>query len=522
MGSRLVAHFQEYRWAFLSGVMIGTTYIPFPPWALFFCFVPLWVYWLQNSSDLRKILISGWWTQFTLTLIGFNWVAHTLKEFGHLPWPAALLGLFLFCCFASLHIPLGGALWHFCCKAFRMKNSAQVLLLPVGIAIFELTYPMIFDWHFGYTWYWAGFPAIHTAEIWGTKFLSTFSIFMNLAFLWAWQKRQNWSEALRPVAFGLLIFAAFNVWGYWLKQRLPSPDKTARALVVQANIGNLEKQYAEQGLGFRDHIAREYINLTRSGLEQNSDKKIDFAVWPETAFPERMSEHEIASGLVLQLRRFLKDQNLALVTGSYGTDYKTQRVSNSLFVLDETGQIQTPVYSKTVLLAFGEYIPGGDFFPQIYDWLPQVAHFSRGSGPVVQTLGDLKLGPQICYEGLFDWFARESAQLGSQILINVTNDSWYGTWQQPYQHLYMTLSRAIETRRPLVRSTNTGISTVVLANGDVLTQSPLHEKWAFLYEIPYHSDAPLTFFSQWGYWWVYVFLTLWGALTFAFSRSQNS
>ncbi|HMN67764.1 MAG TPA: apolipoprotein N-acyltransferase, partial [Bdellovibrionales bacterium] len=76
---------------------------------------------------------------------------------------------------------------------------------------------------------------------------------------------------------------------------------------------------------------------------------------------------------------------------------------------------------------------------------------------------------------------------------------WYGKWQQPMQHLYMTLARAIEVRRPLVRSTNTGITTVVLANGDILPLGPLHQEWFSLYEVPYSLEPATTPFMGWAY-----------------------
>ena len=512
-----------HKWAILSGVMIGTTFIPFPPWALVFCFVPLWAFWLKNANDLKTIMVSGFITQFLLTLIGFNWVAHTLREFGHLPWPAAMIGLLLFCGFANLHVPLAGVVWHFLRKKLALKDLSAVFLLPLLTGLGELIYPMIFDWHFGYTWYWAGFPGIQTAEIWGTKFLSTFSIFLNALILFAWLYRKNKRRLIFGLATPAVLFLLVNGFGIYLKNRLPEPDADINVLIVQANIGNLEKQFAEQGRGFRDHIANEFFGLTLEGYDEApDDQRPDFAIWPETAFPVRLNPTGFQSGLGARLQRFLKNNQFSLFTGSYGYAQDAGGVSNSLFVFDSNGQIQQPVYTKTTLLAFGEYIPGGSWFPKLYDWLPMVAHFSRGQGPTIQTLNGVRYGPQICYEGLFDWFARKSAQLDAQVLVNVTNDSWYGTWQEPYQHLYMTLSRAIEVRRPLIRSTNTGISTVVLADGTVLTQSPMHEKWKFLYNVPYLTAAPLTLFSQWGYWFPYMFLLMLGALIFGIQRSHLS
>lgn len=523
MLERLKNHFVLYKWALVSGVFIGTTFIPFPPWALVICFVPLWYFWLFQAKSLKQVLISGFYTQFLLTLIGFNWVAHTLAEFGHMPFPLSFFGLFGFCAFANLHIPIAGGIWYWCKNKFQLNITAAIFLLPLLTGLLELNFPMIFDWHFGYTWYWADFPGIQTAEIWGTKFLSTFSIFLNSLALFALANKSETKKWMTSVATLIGLFLAVNIFGWALKNRLPKPDSEVRVLIVQANIGNLEKQYAEQGLGFRDHIANEYFQLTKQGYDEAPEnEKPDFAIWPETAFPVRLNPSGPQSGLGYRLTQFLNHNQIALFSGSYGLTRDAGGVSNSLFVFDDKGVLQQPVYTKTTLLAFGEYIPGGSLIPQLYDWLPMVAHFSRGQGPTIQTLNGVQYGPQICYEGLFDWFSRKSAQLGAQVLVNVTNDSWYGTWQQPFQHAYMTLSRAIEVRRPLIRSTNTGISTVVLANGDVMPLSPLHEKWSHVYKVPYYSASPLTLFSQWGYWFPYIFLILLGALVFGIQRSHNS
>ena len=161
-------------------------------------------------------------------------------------------------------------------------------------------------------------------------------------------------------------------------------------------------------------------------------------------------------------------------------------------------------YHKTVLLAFGEYVPVLDHFPglkrRFQQLFPTIGDYGREPGQPCLEAGAYKLGAQICYEGLFDRFSRDLANRGAQIIVNLTNDSWYGTWEQPYQHLYMTLARAIEVRRPMVRSTNTGFSTVILANGQVLETSPLHQEWFHLYEVPYLANPPQTIFSGWGYW----------------------
>jgi apolipoprotein N-acyltransferase len=106
------------------------------------------------------------------------------------------------------------------------------------------------------------------------------------------------------------------------------------------------------------------------------------------------------------------------------------------------------------------------------------------------------------------------AELGAQFIVNATNDSWYGSWQEPHQHLYMTLARGVEFRRPVLRATNTGISTVSLASGDVLERSPIHQDWAGVYRVPYRKNPPATVY-QTGFYVVPVLLwvSLIGLLT---------
>ena len=120
-----------------------------------------------------------------------------------------------------------------------------------------------------------------------------------------------------------------------------------------------------------------------------------------------------------------------------------------------------------------------------------------------------KMGPQICYESLFPGFSKALSDLGAQFIVNATNDSWYGSWQEPYQHMYMTLARGIEFRRPVLRVTNTGISAVVLASGEILERSPLHQEWAGLYNVPYLKKPLSTFYQRW--FWLVPSL-LWAAL----------
>ncbi len=124
------------------------------------------------------------------------------------------------------------------------------------------------------------------------------------------------------------------------------------------------------------------------------------------------------------------------------------------------------------------------------------------------------VGPQICYEGLYPDFSRGLAKAGADVIINLTNDSWFTlqpwVWRpfEPEQHGFMTLARAIEVRRPLIRSTNTGVSMGILPDGELLARSPTREEWYGQFTVPIPANPPLTLFARWGQW----DLLMWGLI----------
>jgi apolipoprotein N-acyltransferase len=491
----------------ISGVLIGTSYIPFPPWASLFSFVPLWIFWFRQSS-YKNIFLGGWLTSFIFTLIGFNWVTYLLHEFAHLPWPVAIIGMILFAAIAHLFVPIAGCLWFFGHKKLPGSERFSLALMALVTILSEFYSLTLFDWNFGYSWYAVGLPVYHLAEIVGFSGLSALTLLANLPLYFAWKNHDKLKGKIVAGAV-ILIFVVLNLVGNNLKNRLPENDTSVNVLLVQASIANEEKMAAELGQGYRDEIFNRYLKLTDQGIN-NHQGHLDFAVWPETAFPYLLGNDFQFTAQALALSNFLKHRQLALITGAYSIDRRTRLITNSLFVIDENGKLHSPHYSKTKLLAFGEYIPGESLFPQIRDWLPATGQFARGPGPtMLLNLNGYKIGPQICYESLFPEFSKSLADLGSQFTVNVTNDSWYGAWQEPYQHMYMTLARAVEFRRPLIRATNTGISTVVLASGEILERSPLYKEWSGFYQVPFLKNPPRTFYQQWI--WLIPFL-LWLSL----------
>ena len=516
--------FTFYALPLLSSALMGLSYIPFPPWALFFCYVPLWLFALRQKR-LKPLLTGAWICQFFGVLIGFNWVAYTIREFGLFPWPVAILGLLAFASFTNLHIPIALGFWFFSRKWFeKIKNGCArefcvFLSLPLYCALCMQYYPMIFEWHFGYTWLYAGWPAFQTAEIWGFWFLNTLTLFFNLFFLLfvlKWDRgfitklQYRQIRTWRMIGVWAVIFATLNVYGWRLERQVPKPDKEARVLMVQANIENPVKAYKKSKRDPRP-LALFKLRAETQKHFYGWGQKPDFIIWPEGAYPYSI-QHD---GQTAQNNYGQKQaRNLQTPIVMSATAEGPGGETNSVFVFNERGDMVQPPYDKTLLLAFGEYLPGEKWFP-VKKLLPYYNRsFSRGTGEYKTiNLNGVNLGFQICYEGLFDFFTRDLALEGAQILVNVTNDSWYGDWQEPYQHLYMTLGRAIEVRRPLIRVTNTGFSAFISARGKVGPVSDLNTQTSWIQSAPYYSVGKQTIFSRWGFYINSVFLWgLWACL----------
>ncbi len=510
---RLLQPVKTYQLPILSGLLIGTTYIPFFPWALVFCLAPLWIFWFRNRTSYKKLIIGSWLTQFILNIIGFHWVAYTVQEFGGFPAPLAYLVLLLFATAAHLYYPIAAVLWARCAK--HISPGAAWVLIPVAFLLCETINPTIFFWHLGYPWLWIQLPGAHMAEWIGFYGLNIVTLAMNLLVVLFFIQRKKYFLVL-----AVALFAVTNGIGYGLKVRAEkniANTETLRVLVVQANIGNAIKAEQEKGSNFHQYILRKFLELTDAGLRAGADtaghsaqntnsQTTDLIIWPETAFPDRARAGKYVGRLQDSLRYSLNTFGVPLLSGAYEQDDE-MNIYNSLVLFDKKGQF-VESYRKTYLLAFGEYFPFASYYPQLKVWFPMVSDFGRGRGAQVIHYSDtLKIGSQICYESLFDGFSRDLILAGSQVIVNVTNDSWFGHHAEPYQHGYMTLARAMEFRVPLVRSTNTGISTVIQADGTIEEQSPLHQEWFGHYDVKYAKTPPRTVYSYYaGYWALILFI----------------
>ena len=522
---------RPFKFALLSGALIGTSYIPFPGWALFFCYCPLWLAISEIQSDptpnsknkFKKIFAAGWLTQFVLTLIGFNWIFYVSTEFGLLHWSIAGAALLLFASLMHLYIPISLVLSCFVFSRFKISNRlVQLLILALTLSFLERIWPSIFEWNLAYSLLWMRWPLFQWADTVGFWGLSTWILLSQAFITYAILIRKfEPRKSIKIVSLTILVLGAFTALGLIKEKKWSFFDQAVKFAIVQGNVGNVDKVQSEKKQNFQIFILQLYADLTAQHLKLSPDTEV--ILWPETAMPFPLDSNFRGRTEQAELLNYVAQWKVPLITGAYSVDLLRRDhlgnylTSNSVFFLGSSplSEIGEP-YDKTDLLVFGEYMPFGRQLPFLYKLLPFVGNFKTGSGASVREIQlasrKLRVGPQICYESLNPGFSRGLAEKGSQILFNVTNDSWFGWWAEPYQHEIMTLGRAIEVRRPLIRATNTGISSVILANGEQLEKSPIAKTWAHTYEVKYLENPPQSFYTKMGHFdwiiWLIIFASL--------------
>jgi apolipoprotein N-acyltransferase len=213
---------------------------------------------------------------------------------------------------------------------------------------------------------------------------------------------------------------------------------------------------------------------------------LDLLIWPETALPgvflANMPELLLPLGL-----------HVPLLTGAVTYESVGSRTAlhNSAFLFDAEQRVLARS-DKIRLVPFAERLPLGDRFPVLYDLVPGAGQFTPGSAPVALQLNGHALVALICYEDILPELVREVMRAAApQLLINITNDAWFGDTAAPHYHFALSTLRTIEQRRFLVRATNSGISAVVDPTGAVLQETPTFQPASFAATVALLSSTTL-------------------------------
>jgi len=317
------------------------------------------------------------------------------------------------------------------------------------------------------------------AEIGGPPVVSAFIVLVNLTILEL--GRAAWRKQVPPrcLLVALLVILAVAGVGYARTWQIGTARKRADTIkvgVVQPNFGILPPQR-------RQRHGRQYVDALKEATARLASQGADLIVWPETAWPyvlDRKMERDYPPGHPWQLR---EGTGSRLLVGSLTHDFRTSELDpdhiyNSAVLIGADGSI-AGTYDKNHLVPFAEYIPFKARYPEtakrLRERLPDWPELLPGKEPVVLTDGDLRIGPLICSEDLDISLVTKLAALYPNILICIASDAWFGDSVAPRQHLALATFRAIETRRDIVRVTNTGVSAHIDATSRIRWQGPLHD-----------------------------------------------
>ncbi len=181
------------------------------------------------------------------------------------------------------------------------------------------------------------------------------------------------------------------------------------------------------------------------------------------------------------------------------------RYYNSALLMGPDG-IVSGLYFKSHLVPYGEYVPLSNYLFFLSPLVEAVGSFTPGRIEDPLVAGDIRAGVLICFESIFAGISRSWVNNGANVLINLTNDAWYGKSSAPYQSWAMTVYRAVETRRSVVRSANTGISGLIDPLGRVQSESEIFSRWSKTVDVPLMEGR--TLFVQWGYLFAPICLAL--------------
>lgn len=481
--------------AFTGGGLYALTYPAtwMPGWfPLLFISLPLFLGLLGRAENFKQILLIILFYNVGLNVVGFYWVPHTLREFGQLPWIVSVLLGLLFSFILQPHWWLY-ALWLKFRPGFNWQSEIGVLISALLMTLFERYFPQQFPTFAGSPWLHLA-PFLGTVPYVGVVTLSFMTFWLSLEVVTQIELRR-----IRPQVF--IVFALFVAVNALMPLEIEDHGKTLNVRVVQANVGNFLKVSSESGdQNSFSSINRDYFNLstTENGFRP------DLIVWPETAYSS--SFYSYTSQIPEIFMNITKKTGAEMLIGGYVQDSSKDMFDmiESVFnasVLMNDSKIKTS-YHKNILIPFGETLPFGPFNRQIVSIVPAVSLFARGNGtPLMETKGGYRFVTPICYEILESNYMRTLLnQHGeNRFIVNHTNDSWYGDTAEPHQHLFLSKWRALEFQLPVVRSTNTGISSVIYPDGSESRRLGVGEKNILDVSVPL-GNGKATFYQIWGVW----------------------
>ncbi|QEY57972.1 apolipoprotein N-acyltransferase [Pseudomonas sp. C27(2019)] len=442
--------------ALIAGALITLTLAPFNIWplALIACMT---LYIGLSELSARHAAIRSWWFGLGLFASGTSWVYVSIHDYGAASAPLAFFLTVLFVAGLAFFLALFGWLW---ARFFRQNNHSTSNAL--AFAVLWVAIEAFRGWFLtGFPWLYIGYSQLHgplagfapIGGVWLISFILALSSVLLLILL----KNQQWQSRLTAA----LLLSILWVSGFAL-QSLEWTQPSGDPLSVTAIQGNIEQNLKWDPTQIEAQLLL-YQSLTLNAAPS------DLIIWPETAVPILKDQ---AQGYLNSMDRIIGRQDSALITGlplRQNDDNGNLRYYNAITTLGESqGE-----YLKQKLVPFGEYVPLQDLLRGLIAFfdLP-MSDFARGSNqqPPLNAKG-YKIAPYICYEVVYPEFATKLAAQ-SDILLTISNDTWFGTSIGPMQHLQMAQMRALEAGRWMIRATNNGVSALIDPQGQISATVP--------------------------------------------------
>ena len=465
--------------AFVAGALTVAGFAPFHVSPLPFVTLALLFWqWSQAATPKRAFKI-GWAFGLGFFLAGVSWIYVSLHTFGAMPMPLAAFATLLFCAFLALFPALAG---YAVMRSRRATTFKLMLLAPALWVLAEWVRSWIFT---GFPWNTIGYSQIPGSPLAGyAPVLGIYGVSLVVALMAGCIAllAMRWRETRTTHRVAAVIFVSLVVGGSVLKQiewTTPTGAPTTVSL-LQGNVAQDMKWREDQMRATLDTYAR---------LIANSEARL--IVLPETALP--LFLHQVPPDYLAAIAAHAKKNNGDVLIGvperlPDGSYY------NTAFTL---GAAPLQFYRKSHLVPFGEYIPLRPLLAWIVNILAiPLQDFSRGAiDQQPLNIAGQRVAVNICYEDVFgEEIIRQLPQ--ATLLINVSNVAWFGRSIAPEQHLQISQARALETGRPMLRATNTGMTAVITPRGEVERVAAAYETTALTHTVRGYEGA--TPYVRWG------------------------
>jgi apolipoprotein N-acyltransferase len=448
-----------YPLALLSGVLyfLGFPGIDFWPISLV-ALVPLII--ALKGQPARRATGLGWTAGMGMTMCGFYWLLEMLKVFSGFPTLVCVLFMTILCGYQSGRIALAGWLY----GRAEVRGWPAPVIFALAFAASELVYPLLFPWYFGASVH-NFLPLLQVAELGGPILVGLVLVATNLAvaeLVIARREGRPIHRVLVGVGVAAPIIAA--LFGYIRLASVREAMAAAKPIKVGIVQGNQALFNRANALAVHK---RRTLELKQKGAE--------LIVWSEAAVPKPLAEPKYKDEVRAAITRDLGVPTIVgtvlrrPVEGGAPRGIKRSQYFNTALLAEKDGSILGR-YDKQFLLAFGEYLPLGDRFPILYEWSPNSGQFTPGSTIEPFVWGEHRISALICYEDIIPSFVNKIVRHADpDLLVNLTNDAWFGDSTEPWIHLALAKLRAVEHRRFLIRATNSGVSAIIDATGGVVT-----------------------------------------------------